>query len=135
VIVQAAAVVALVAVIGLSLGTRSTLGLAVVHERNPIAVTLSDGRVRNAYEVRVTNTGPVAVSYDLRVAAAAPVSVAAAGAPGGDGDRLLIEVPADETRRLRITLSGRDDAEGPVTFTLVDPAGETATAADFFRLP
>ena len=34
---------------------RDTIDLTVRHERNPVFVTLSDGSIRNTYEVRLRN--------------------------------------------------------------------------------
>ena len=35
--------------------TRSLLDINVLHDRNPVAVKLSDGSIRNAYTVRLLN--------------------------------------------------------------------------------
>jgi cytochrome c oxidase accessory protein FixG len=135
VISQAAAVAGLVAVLAVSLGVRSSLDLGVVHERAPVAVMLSDGRIRNAYEVRVTNAGVEPAGFVLSVAGAAPGTVTVAGEKAEDGQGITVPVAPDETRRLRVTLAGDRDLEGPVAFTLADPrTGETVTVGDFFHL-
>ena len=38
-----------------ALATRTLLDVNVLHDRNPLAVTLSDGSIRNAYTVRLLN--------------------------------------------------------------------------------
>src|SRR5437899_11065752 len=50
---------AIIAVVGAimlyALLTRSLLDVNVLHDRNPVAVRLSDGSIRNAYTVRLLN--------------------------------------------------------------------------------
>ena len=52
---------AIIAVVGgimlYALATRSSLGISVLHDRNPLFVTLADGSVRNGYTVRLLNKG------------------------------------------------------------------------------
>lgn len=38
-----------------ALGTRSIIELHILHDRNPLFVTLSDGEVRNGYEIKILN--------------------------------------------------------------------------------
>ena len=38
-----------------ALATRTLLDVNVLHDRNPVAVKLSDGSIRNAYTVRLLN--------------------------------------------------------------------------------
>ena len=45
-------------VMTISVSTRGRLELNVLHERNPLYVTLSDGRVRNGYTVKILNMMP-----------------------------------------------------------------------------
>ncbi|QDK34416.1 cytochrome c oxidase accessory protein CcoG [Sphingomonas sp. IC081] len=85
------------------LGTRVHTGLTVAKDRNPSYILLSDGSVRNAYTLRLRNMegrprrmtisieglpGARMWSDDMARVAAAP--------------RLVREVPADETRVLRL---------------------------------
>jgi cytochrome c oxidase accessory protein FixG len=48
-----------------SLGSRATLGLNVLHDRNPLFVTLSDGSIRNGYTVKVLNKTQTERSFVL----------------------------------------------------------------------
>ena len=51
-------VAALVALMGVGLGTRSNAKITVVHDRNPQYVLESDGSIRNGYTLRVLNMVP-----------------------------------------------------------------------------
>ncbi len=80
-----------------SLATRSFMGLSVLHDRNPLFVTLSDGSVRNGYTVRLSNKQPGERHYALAVE----------GLPGR-GSRSWAEcpgdlpVPSDATQEFRV---------------------------------
>ena len=127
---------ALVAGMALSVSTRSVLSLGVTHERNPIAVMLSDGRIRNAYEVRLTNTTASPTDVVLTMEGGADAVLAVAGEPDSEAAAVSLTVPADSTRKARITVSGTTALAGPVVFRVAAPDGEaTASAEDFFRLP
>ncbi|MBE7247841.1 MAG: cytochrome c oxidase accessory protein CcoG, partial [Actinomycetospora chiangmaiensis] len=49
------------------LATRTFTGLSVLHDRNPLFVTLSDGAIRNGYTVRISNKRPGERHYALTV--------------------------------------------------------------------
>jgi cytochrome c oxidase accessory protein FixG len=54
-VVYSAMIVAVGAIMLYALLTRSLLDINVLHDRNPVAVKLSDGSIRNAYTVRLLN--------------------------------------------------------------------------------
>jgi len=130
----AAAVLALSGGMAVSVATRPDAALGVAHERNPAAVALSDGRIRNAYEVQITNAGSEDAVFDLRVEGRAPATLALAAKPGSEGGSVRIPVDADATRKIRVTVFGRSGLEGEITFRLASPSGG-ASAADRFSLP
>ena len=55
-----------------SLATRTLLDISVLHDRNPLFVTLSDGSVRNAYTVRFLNKRNDLRVFELSVSTALP---------------------------------------------------------------
>ncbi|MFC3628141.1 cytochrome c oxidase accessory protein CcoG [Paracoccus angustae] len=79
---------------------RSPLELNVSPVRNPLFVTMSDGAIRNTYEVRLRNKQQETRAFRFDVEGADGVAVAVEGAPSG-----AVDVPADETlsRRLYVT--------------------------------
>ena len=71
---------------------RSPIDLNVTPVRNPLYVTLSDGSIRNTYEVRLRNKHGEARPFGLSLTAV------------GDDDR-----DRAEAGELVLTLEGRDD--------------------------
>ena len=129
-----ATAVALVAVVA----TRATLSLSVAHERNPVAVELSDGRVRNAYEIRLSHVagagGTLMLSIEGEAAGHAELRTAGTADPQAEGIAVLLDERG--SRRLRVTVTAEPSAAGPIAFRLTDPAsGESVTALDFFKIP
>ena len=113
-----AACVVLAGGIGVAFATRTTATLSVQHDRDPVAVRLSDGSVRNAYTVKLLNKSSSAHSYVLSVA-------------GIDGKLAIIghqgltpiEVAPDASESLRVTLTADVSAQGDVVFTARDETG------------
>ena len=85
---------------------RDTIDITVRHDRNPMFVTLSDGSIRNAYEVRVQNRNGAPQPYRL-----------SAEADGGDYLRLTVQgedaaavlIDADATKKLDVFLTSPAD--------------------------
>lgn len=67
-----AACLALAGTIGFAIATKTNATLSVEHDRDPLAVRLSDGSVRNAYTVELLNKSPPAVLTRFRSAAWMP---------------------------------------------------------------
>ena len=85
-----AACLLLTAAIVFSFMTRTSATLSVQHDRDPLAVRLSDGSVRNAYTVKLLNKSSAAHAYTLSVS-----GVDAKMAIVGNEGLAPIEVPAD----------------------------------------
>ncbi len=122
------------------LATRADSGLAVIHDRNPQYVLLSDGALRNGYTVRFANKAPEPRTFALAVEGLKGATVELAGAGKDAQGRPTIEVGRDQTREVRLLLSTREslpaNASIPMTFTLIDETGKVLAAAkDFFRGP
>ena len=76
---------------------RSPIDFNVTPERNPIFVTLSDGSIRNAYEVRLRNKQPEDRPFLLSITSDAPLSLSLEGR-----ESYVVTVPADETLTQRV---------------------------------
>ncbi|NVN85256.1 MAG: cytochrome c oxidase accessory protein CcoG [Rhodopseudomonas sp.] len=87
-----------------ALATRSAIGINVLHERNPLFVTLSDGGVRNDYTLRLLNKSDIARSFEIGVTGLPGAHVQAAGIPQRESGQLTIEVGQDQTREVRISV-------------------------------
>ncbi len=135
VVVYAAAVLVVAAVMLVGLVTRSELDLNAQRDRNPNYVVLSDGSVRNGYNLKVLNKAQTARDFELRIEGDPAFELRVLGRE--EGARTL-SVGPDQTRDFRLFLTLPPDAiDGPaepLTFVVVDPAsGETARSPSTFR--
>ncbi len=125
---------------GFTLATRRSLGVDVMHDRNPIYVALSDGSVRNGYTVRALNQQGVARDFKLSLDGLPQAKIAIEGQPAADQNGASISVAPDQTLELRVLVTAPPDANLPpssaVQFILTDvKSGESAKRADFFKSP
>ncbi|TJZ93993.1 cytochrome c oxidase accessory protein CcoG [Paracoccus gahaiensis] len=110
---------------------RSQIDLSVTPVRNPMFVTLSDGAVRNAYELRLRNKQHEAVRYDIAVEAPGAIEVSVEGETDG-----AITVPPDQTltRRVYLTAAPGSPLAGtgatPVILTARDPGSPARAEID-----
>jgi len=119
-----------------ALATRGTMGVNVLHERNPLFVQLADGGIRNDYTVRLLNKGAER-SFTLDVSGLPGATVRVAGVERQPDGRLVIDVGPDQTREVRMSVQiepAQAPAKAiPIKIELKDvAAGETATARDNF---
>jgi cytochrome c oxidase accessory protein FixG len=84
---------------------RTDMAMSVEPVRNPINVVLSDGSVRNAYELRLRNMTGYDRDYRLSAAADAPLALELQGVSGQ-----AVTVPANETLRQRVYLTSAPDS-------------------------
>jgi cytochrome c oxidase accessory protein FixG len=114
----------------MSLGLRTPMELNVLHDRNPLFVTLSDGHVRNGYTIKILNKTHDDKTYTLKVA----------GLPGaavvihGSGDVVLkdISVFADSVGEYRIFVSAPPQADPrmSIRFVAKDAQSQASTTCD-----
>jgi cytochrome c oxidase accessory protein FixG len=119
------------------LATRSFTYLGVAHDRNPIFVRLTDGAVRNAYTVNVSNKREVARSYLLSVTGLPGARVEIVGV-AGQGGAPLIEVEPGAVQPFRVLVTAPPGAALPasseIQFRLIaTDDGERVAQADVFR--
>ena len=133
-----AGMIALVGAIMLyTLATRSFLYLDAIHARNPLAVTLADGSVRNNYILRIVNKRGVARDVVLTTRGLPGATLRIAGVEAAPDGRLVIAAPADQTRELEVAVTTPPGAAPKrsvdVAFEIVDVGGgERAEARDHF---
>jgi len=136
-----AAAMAIVGVIMLTaLMLRPELEVNVLHDRNPLAVRLKDGGVRNGYTIRFSNKKPDVRRFSLSVAGVPGAQTEVVGVPADARGKVMIEVGADQTREARVLLSthGPAAAKGqtPVVFTVTDAStGAALEVKDVFITP
>jgi cytochrome c oxidase accessory protein FixG len=135
-------IIALVAAIMLvSLVFRTTTSIAVLHDRNPLFVALSDGSVRNAYTMRFLNKQNLERSFSVAVDGLPGATLEGVGIGRDKDGRPVVDVGPDQTREVRILvtipaaqLAGAKSTN--VVFRIFDvKTSETASAKDHFVGP
>ncbi len=120
--------------------TRSLLDLNVLHDRNPVAVRLSDGAIRNGYTLRFLNKRGFDRVITVDIDGPANAQVHIVGADSVVPDRPMIILARDTTTELRVLVTApfNEKAEKtvPVKFRVTDIGlGEVASASDHFVTP
>jgi len=135
---------AIIAVVGgfmvYTLATRSLLDVNVLHDRNPIAVKLSDGSIRNAYTARVLNKHGFGRLIAIDIEGPANATIHVVGVDSVTPDRPMIVVGRDQTEELRLLVTApaasNPEKSVPVTFHITDIGlGVVASATDNFVSP
>jgi len=123
----AVSVVALAGIMGVSLSMRSDAKITVIHDRNPVAVRLSDGQTRNGYAVRLYNKAARERAFRLEVTGLEAASFEIVGEDGP------VSVASDATRELRVLVTSPSFGRHSISFTATDvTSGGTVTAQDVF---
>ncbi len=108
--------------------TRSNGSLTVEHDRNPCFVVLSDGAIRNGYDVKIVNHGATSRAFSLGVEGLDGARLEILGAPA-DGK---IDVPADGSQTVRVTLTSARENNATLRFLANDEGGHSYAAAEHF---
>lgn len=120
---------------------RGNAGVNILHDRNPLYVTNSDGSVRNGYTVRLLNRIGHERNFTLAVEGAPEgTRLEVVGIDQNVGGLPLIHVGADTTREVRAAVIVPGDkikgTSDDVVFRIVSQEDKvTATAKDFFKAP
>ncbi|MFZ5709868.1 MAG: cytochrome c oxidase accessory protein CcoG [Pseudomonadota bacterium] len=110
---------------------RSPIDVNVSPVRNPLYVTLSDGTIRNIYEVRLRNMQGEDRPFGISIATDANLRISLEGTSG-----LSVVVPANQTLTQRLYVSagpGTPEAEArriPLRFWIEDRGSNERTYAD-----
>jgi len=141
-VIYAALILLTAAVMAAVYATRATIGLDVLHERNPLHVVTSDGAIRNAYTIRILNKSDRPRRFDLALGEGPKATPSASGEPVRDGATLSFEVGADQTFEARVFLTAPQAdvlvRSTPVVFRLRAQDSDGAEALetrDFFNAP
>lgn len=128
------AVLALAGLMIASIALRADLKISVVRDSNPMAVVLSDGRIRNAYSVKLSNLTlePRAFAFAVEGLEGAQIDIVGSTARFD----APVEIAQDASRVLRVLVSGRADEVLTLSFTLTElETGARSEAKDLFMLP
>jgi cytochrome c oxidase accessory protein FixG len=136
--------VAIIAVVGAimlyTLATRSSEGISVSHDRNPVFVRLADGELRNGFTVHILNKSLTTRSFALTVEGLDDLDLKVVGETVTTGRTVIVAIGPDQTHELRALVGTYQKlppaASIPLTFRITDVAtGRRAHAADHFRGP
>jgi cytochrome c oxidase accessory protein FixG len=127
-VVLAGACVAMAAGMAIMFANRTSGAITVQHDRSPVAVRLSDGSIRNAYTIKLMNKSATPRAFQLK-AEGADVTVVIVGTEAGKP----VNVPADGSASVRITLTMVHPQNADIRFVAKDVAGtEMLSAVDRF---
>ncbi|TWB93161.1 cytochrome c oxidase accessory protein FixG [Bradyrhizobium macuxiense] len=139
-VVYAGLITAVCAMMVYALMSRTLLDVNVLHDRNPIAVRLSDGAIRNGYTLRFLNKRAFDRVIAIDVDGPADAKLHVIGVDAVTPDRPSIVLARDATTEARVLVMAPFDEKAeksvPVTFRITDIGlGEVASATDHFVLP
>ncbi|TKW68171.1 MAG: cytochrome c oxidase accessory protein CcoG [Paracoccus denitrificans] len=118
---------------------RSPFDLNVTPVRNPLYVTLSDGAIRNTYELRLRNKQHEVTSFTVGATArdGTPLSDTVLRLEGAKA--ATVDVPADQTAALRVYLTAAPGsalggvASTDIELVVSDAGGQQSTVATVFH--
>ena len=119
---------AIIAVVGgailYGLMTRSSTELHVLHDRNPLFVQLSDGSIRNGYDIKILNKTHEDRTFVLTVEDLPGAEIRVQGAGQLEADSL--PVFADSVGHFRVFLSAPkpNDIRANIRFKIADETGQ-----------
>ncbi len=109
-----------------TLATRAPIDMTVQHDRNPLLVTLSDGSIRNGYNVHIMNKTHNDAVYRMQVTGLPDASLQLVGSGELDAGRL--RVIADSATNFRVFLHAEKQTADrkDIVFTIEDIASGVA---------
>jgi len=121
------------------LSARETVDINVLHDRNPLFVTLSNGDIRNGYTVKILNKSREPRDYVLDVRGLEGASVEVLGLKAR-GEEIVLPARPDDVTNYRVFVTAPpkaiEDEVETLTMTLRDRvSGESATNQTVFRGP
>jgi len=130
----------LIGAMAIGLSSRSTLELTLAHDRSPLFVTLSDGDIRNGYEVRILNKTHEEGVYTLALDGIEGATMSIAGQATDDVVEATLTAQPDSiaSYRVFVTVPAADLTSDrvPLNFILTDVStGATVLGEEAFRGP
>ena len=139
-IVYAGLIAAVCALMLYAMLSRTLLDLNVLHDRNPVAVRLSDGSIRNGYTLRFLNKRGFDRVITIDIDGPLDAKLHVIGADSVTPDRPMIILGRDTTTELRVLVTAPFDEKAEksvsIKFRVTDIGlGEAASATDHFVMP
>ena len=138
--IYAAILVAVSALMVFGLGTRSTLDVSLLRDRNPLFVSLSDGTIRNGYTFKIVNRARADRAFVLTLEGIPDATFSIRGGPS-DVQRTLVGARPDRVEAYRVFVraprGGLDGDSTPLRFVVEEnaPDGENSVQDTVFRGP
>ncbi len=110
--------------------TRSPLDLHVLHDRNPLFVKLSDGTIRNGYDIKILNKTHEDRHYVLKIEGLDNATIKIQGAGNIESDNLHVFADSVGHFKLFITSTKQPNIRQDVTFTLTDKQTQETDSKD-----
>lgn len=107
-----------------SLLLRSPLDMNVIHDRNPLLVTLSDGSIRNGYTLHILNKSHEDKTFALAVDGMEGAHIRVQGHSDIPADSLPVFADSVGDFRIFITAEKQKEHRKDITFRLRDTAGD-----------
>ena len=139
-IIYTTIIVAIAALMAVTMFNRRTADVSVLHDRNPLYVANSDGSIRNAFTVRFLNKKSTAREFVLSVTGVSPVRIEAVGITKQQDGNPVVEVAPDTTREVRVSVTVPRGVQLPkssdIQFGIQEVGGsDKASARDHFLAP
>lgn len=117
--------------------TRPLVDLNVLKDRNPTFVALSDGSIRNGYEVKILNKLRQEKQYFISLSGLPGATLSALQLPLSGKGEIMVRVPSDDLRAIKVFVTvpaeNRTAGQTPIEFKVEDIKGEiTATKVSVF---
>ncbi|MDP6952493.1 MAG: cytochrome c oxidase accessory protein CcoG, partial [Alphaproteobacteria bacterium] len=123
-IVYIAILLLVTAIMLAALLSRATLDISALADRNPLFVTLSDGSIRNGYEIKIQNKARMPRDFVLSTDGIASSAIDIVGGQSGS----TLRVPADSLRGFRVLVTvpigELEDETTPFRFHIQEVGGE-----------
>ncbi|MCL2713872.1 MAG: cytochrome c oxidase accessory protein CcoG [Alphaproteobacteria bacterium] len=124
-------VLGLVAALAGLLASRASVVMTVLHDRDPLVVTLSDGSVRNAYTVKLLNKTDIMRHFSLAIEGI-DATLEIVGRSGG----ATLGVEPNGSVAVRVTVTTNYVAGNvPLRFIASDDSGNFVSVSDRFLVP
>jgi cytochrome c oxidase accessory protein FixG len=138
-VLYAGLIVVVGAIMLVTLLDRTFLAVNVLHDRNPVAVKLSDGSIRNGYTLHLLNKRGFQRTVAIDVDGPTGVQIRAVSLDSITPDRPMVTLERDATTEVRVVLIAPSEnlaPSTPVRFRVTDLGlGELALATDHFVNP
>lgn len=120
------------------LTTRDRLSVNLIHDRNPLFVLLSDGSVRNGFDIKILNMEAQPRIVEMSLIDLKGGAMRLAGQNTDPVETMILEIDPDQVQAVRLYIHARpeDLTAIPQTFTVVIKdidGGETASARAKFE--